>query len=326
MISLRLYAYIYALFYALCFAFFPWELLSPLEEFIDKANYLEMFNHYSDGMNHYIFEDPSLISWVTNELIWAYFLNFAAQSGWSFYIFSSLVSTFIVFIYFSFIISETKRLNLKYLLVVSILFINPLFVDFVISQFRSAFALSIFLLFVLFYRKTNIKIFELLIFFTPAIHTISVIFIFIYFVSKFFSSINGDKWIKIYPYVLGISFGIVMSTAWYYILSYFGDRRANYSDMSSSLLYMSFWIISSFALLFVKLKDSSSKFVVIMYFFFSGIFTVNTLFGVYASRFVALAYMSTVYMFLHIKNKFYRTLVFSGYYIFCLIQWIYWLM
>jgi hypothetical protein len=325
MTSLRRYAYIYALFYALCFAFFPWESLTPLEEFVDKANYLKMFNYFSDGMNYHVFENTSILSWVSNELVWAHFLNYAAQSGWNFNIFTSLVSTFIVFTYFLFIISETKLLNFKYLFVVSILFINPIFVDIAISQLRSAFAMSIFLFFIFLYRKTNIKIFEFLIFLTPAIHTVSVLFLIIYFGYKLISFKYQDKRRKIYPYVLGVVAGIIMSTAWYYILDYFGDRRAIYSDMSSSFSYMSFWIITSFALLFIKLKDSTSTLIVFIFFFFAGIFTVNTVFGAYASRFVALAYMSIVYLFLNIENKSYRSLIFLGYFLFCSIQWFYWL-
>ena len=316
-------AYLYAFFYSMIFSFFPWERISPLDEFIDKSNYIKSLTSFNGGYNSYIFNDLNLLNWFTDELTWSYLLYYISKYSSNYNFSLSLMSFAIVFVSFLFIINKSANVNLTVIFLISIFFINPLYVDFVISQIRSAFALTVFMMTVMLYEKFEKNIFLLLLLIVPTIHTAGVFLVIPYFIYLFI--MRGNKNNRYLPYAIGLVTGLIMTLGWNLILSYFGDRRAEYSDISSSFIFMSFWILSGFFLMIFETNKKSSNLLVFLGLFFIGIATINTLLGSYASRFIAISYVFIVYNFLHIKNKNAQMFVILCYLIFATLQWIYWL-
>lgn len=320
-------AYLYAFFYSIFFAFFPWEGISPLDEFVDKANYIKSLNYFDGGYNLYIFDDLSFLSWITDELTWSYLLYYISKSSNDYDFSLSLMSFVIVFISFLFILKKSSNVNFTVIFLISIFFLNPLYVDFVISQIRSAFALTVFLAIVMMYDNFKKNAFLLLLLIVPTIHTAGIFLVIPYLVYLFMIPGNTNKsgFYRCISYIIGLATGFFMTFGWEMILSYFGDRRAEYSDISSSFVFMSFWMLSGLFLIIFETNEKSSRFLIFIGLFFLGIATINTLLGSYASRFIAISYIFIVYLFLHIRNKHAQMFIILCYLIFATLQWIYWL-
>lgn len=313
----------YAFLYSFCFILIPWESMFPLGYFIDKSVYLKRMLAFSEGRELYVFDNITLTSWVTNELGWAYLLLFFSNLNFNHEWFLKSISFFIVFVNLFFVVTRINKFNVFILFIISLLFINPIFVDFSMSQIRSAFCLSIFLVFLMLYEsnKKTISLFFLSV--VPIIHTIGIVlisFYFLYLLLKRFSlnMLQGQY----FPVVLGLLFSLFMFVGWHYVLSYLGDRRAEYSDMSSSLKYMIFWVFLLFAFVLLKIKCVESYIFLGMLLLSIAVF--NTIFSLYSSRFIALGFVFIIPIFFMIRKPMYFYTIVLAYMSFTLVQWFFW--
>jgi hypothetical protein len=296
----------------------------PLGYFIDKSVYLQRMLDFSEDRELYVFDNITLISWVTNELGWAYLLLFFSKLNIDHEWFLKSISFFIVFVCFFFAGTRIKKLNIVILFIISLLFINPLFLDFSMSQIRSAFCLSIFLVFLMLYEsnKKTISLFFLSV--VPIIHTIGVVLILFYFLYLLLNRLSlnilqGEY----FPVVLGFLYSLFMFVGWHYVLSSLGDRRAEYGDTSSSLKYMLFWIFLLFSFVFLKIKCVESHIFLGILLLSIGVF--NTIFSLYSSRFIALGFVFIIPIFFMIRKPMYFYIIVFAYMSFTLSQWFFWL-
>ena len=313
----------YAFLYSFCFILIPWESMFPLGYFIDKSVYLERMLAFSEDRELYVFDKITLTSWVTNELGWAYLLLFFSKLNFDHEWFLKSISFFIVFVNFFFVVTRIKKFNISILFLISLLFINPIFVDFSMSQIRSAFCLSIFLVFLMLYEsnKKTISLFFLSV--VPIIHTIGLVlisFYFLYLLLNRFSlnMLQGEY----FPVALGFLFSLLMFVGWHYVLSSLGDRRAEYHDMSSSVKYMIFWIFLLFAFVLLKIKCFESY--IFLGLLLLSVAVFNTIFGLYSSRFIALGLVFIMPIFFVIRKPMYFYTIVFAYMSFTLVQWFFW--
>ncbi|MCF2834142.1 hypothetical protein L1273_22245 [Pseudoalteromonas sp. DL2-H6] len=148
--------------FSIVVAYIPWESVRNYK-FVDLERNIERYKQYT-----YLYKNVDF-SLVTSEPLWRYIthsLSHTIVSGESFY---SLVAIFCFFVFSCFIYIKTSRIAYCLLL------INPIMLDFILSQQRSCVALAV--LICLIPLKKPFKYFG----YIPAvlIHTLSAVLIFI---------------------------------------------------------------------------------------------------------------------------------------------------
>lgn len=291
----------------------PWELITG-REFSDISNYL---NRIANIVKSNDIQYLGLASYITNEFLWSVILGTLAE-----YINDHRnVLLFISISSLSFyLLVATKELPL---IIIPIFFINPIFVDLIMSQVRIALAFSLLLLSI--YLKNKLYI-ALICISAVLIHTSSILFISIFFIIKFIKKRNG---VNRYIYIYGIILGLILSLFFAYGMSFFltaiGDRRANYTEATSgsSILYSSFWFFLSL-LLAVKSKIDKEKIIFVTFsitmmciFFFSSVLDV------YAQRFVAVS-LIPILISINTLPGVYKIMILIIFFLYQVFQYIYW--
>lgn len=292
----------------------PWEKLNGAP-FRDKLVYLNYAQYGVNRLNYVSFD--TFYSYFFNEWLWHYIvLNVEKYTSYT-YFFNSI--SFLSLFSMSFYLLKRHRV---YSL---ILLINPLVIDLVMSQYRISLAMSLILLAIHMKSKSRIRI--VLIFIASLIHTSVLLFIFTYCTILLIWRLFGHK-PKIYLSLLiflGMSISIILSGAVNIILEGLGDRRAEYAidSLSSSISYLSFWILNFFILIYffskhrVKNMNQSLSLVVLSEIAF------NVIFGGYSTR--ILSVMFPVIMSTNLDTSVYQKfLILMFFSIYSYLQWIYW--
>ncbi|MDC4859607.1 EpsG family protein, partial [Acinetobacter baumannii] len=282
---------------------------------------------------NYIDNVPNKVHWfdfdgfmtkISYEWLWHKILQFCTED-------LLLNSTIILFtisflILFSAISFVTYRMKNYWS---AIFLFNPVFLDFVVSQSRLAFTMSIIFL-AYFLRKRGNLLYIPLLLITPFIHTSSVLFIFLIgtaiyleeskIMYKYFQGV-GKTTIAIYA---GLIVGIVTGPLMSIILGGIGDRRAEYDDMSSPITHLAFYLILvPYFLLkgyFEKSQKDLTFYVTIMLFM---IIVLNTVFSGYPSRFIAALFPFFICALLSLKGK-ENILIWIAYLAYTALLWIFW--
>lgn len=303
------------LFSLICFYFFV-SLDGYISNSVDRNNYLRKFST-GDVSSEYVYFD-SYLKYFTSEWLW----NAGVFSVTNF--FGNVngvllfVSFSIIFFFSFFILLKTRAIYLLFL-------INPLFVDLAFSQLRIGFAFIF--LGLAYYFRTNKFLLSLFILMSLSIHTSTIIFIVgFYLIYKFDSFIFFDKNRERVLSALLVAFfaSVLMGPLRELVLTLINDRRAIYSDISSSYAYMSYWffLLAFFVLSgFRNYYDNISLFAI----FVLSIACFNTIFGAYNSRFVALALPFIAYAISvsNISSRI-KIFVFLSYISFTSLLWLYW--
>jgi hypothetical protein len=169
------------------------------------------------------------------------------------------------------------------------LLVNPLVVDFAFSQLRLATAIA---LVSFFWRSEKASILKISGYIAAtSIHTAIVLFGAMHLASHHFSL---PRFRNLAALVLfGFFVAIAIGPARELILNTIGDRRAEYHDMSSSILYLSFWIIV-WALFLAQWRTAMAtldgRFAIIIL----SIVALNAVFQGYSIRFIAASFPSIV--------------------------------
>lgn len=302
------------LFWAIVFALFfvniPWEIIKGIE-FTDIESYVERFN--SNIQLGLLIDDGSLISYITSEYLWAALIISLKKIGFPLVFIFKLISFFSILILSFFIYKKSKNFILS-----SILLLNPLMVDFIMSQLRNSFALSII---ILAFLSKNRWVKLILLLSSTMIHSSSVIIIFLILILDNLNYNGKYKNLGILI-IIGILIAFTLSLGREYILSLIGDRRAEIQQPESSLLYSIFWIFYISLIIYLKklsVKDLPIKisFTITLIFFFSVIF------GTYASRYLAilLPFLIITIMSLNRANRNFSTGILFFYQIILLTYW-----
>ena len=302
---------------SLVLAAIPWELWRG-SEYYDRENYT---NTIDDSLNKiYWFDYDTFLSKLSNEWLWHKFLDFSVDT---LHLNSAEILYFIsVFLVFTSSLFLARRYG--YLSVIFLL--NPLFINFMYSQLRLAFVMA--LLFVSYYLyKKNNKLYLLLVLITPFIHTSAVTF-----VAMFAAALMFEKTVKIKPIfkttlsiLIGLGIGIATGPLMSTILTAIDDRRSEYTDMSSSIVYMSFWLIlfAYFSLkgLFESKHRTFSFYISLMVL---ALVAVQAVMGGYASRFLVALFPFVIAAMLETKAK-EQPIVIISYWAYSFMLWFYWI-
>lgn len=239
---------------------------------------------FRDVYYYYQALNLSFIESFTSEVLWLYIVQYLLVFNitvvQALYIISLVSCTLIA----NFVLLSTKRFYSLLLL------INPIFIDFIIGQVRSSFAIS--LLFSSFLVRSEVLRFIIIVT-SSAIHFGSALFgamYYIYFFAKRLDVLKRLMEFKSFVIVVSGIIALFTETWRTVVLTALGDRRATtLIDFQSSTLLAVGWLLFLASYAFTG-RDRQSSFA---YFFFSTnalLFFVSTLNGNYASRYVAVAF------------------------------------
>lgn len=281
-ISKKYIDYLLIFIFSFFVAFIPWDKVRSIVS-IDRSNYYNYFMYETNRLSYIDF--LSIIDFIKNEWFWHYSISFLANFFNLNFIFN--IIGFLIFLSFS--IFLFKKTNILYIF----LLINPLVIDLIYSQLRMSFALIFFIWSILLFKKFKI-ISLILIIISCITHTAMLPFVAIYYFCKYISnikSINNSK--LVIATFLGFFSSLIFGPFKNKILLYIGDRRSDYNDniLSSSFLYLSFWILVLFVFYFQciiynfksKFNDSNVLFAVSIL----SLILLNLFIGGYSTRILA---------------------------------------
>jgi hypothetical protein len=271
--------YIISLLYAIFIAYIiPWTTIYH-GEFVDTLNYLKRIEYLSVGGTERVYTG---FSWLLSEPLWKYII---IEIGLIFddYRFALyLISILIVFLYSIFIF---KRVPYP---VGMILLFNPMFIDLVMAQVRSALAFAILLLAYDLKSKIWTTILSIM---AILIHASMPLFILIYFLlNKLNKSVSPKKYYLI-TIVTALLFALFVKYGVGLLLKIIGDRHAGYENViaSASLSYSIVWfIIGLIVATFATFKNEEDRIIAGYAITMTSFFFFSSLLGNFAQRYVAL--------------------------------------
>ncbi len=266
---------LWTLIFALVFVNLPWQIIKGAE-FTDIGNYIRRFN--SDLDLSFSFNKIGFLKVFTSEYLWAVIIVHLKGLGLPLIQVFKCISFFSIFSLGYFTLKKSKNYLLS-----SLLLLNPLLVDFVMSQIRNSFALAILVLALLCENKW-LKISLLIA--SCMIHSSAIVILFLIFVLNRFTYEEKYKNLAALVFV-GISVAFTLSIGKTYILELLGDRRAAIVQPQSSILYSIFWVLYLCLIVYLKkllVQDIYTK----MSFTLILVFFASVVFGIYASRYLAI--------------------------------------
>jgi len=300
----------------------PWEEIFRAVNgygFIDKGVYSDYFLNQTSVLDYKEFS--GVLSYVSNEFLWHYAIGWLVSNTGILIDYVFLTISCIALLVFGLLLAKWQGIYALPLLV------NPLVIDFAFSQYRLALAISILgAAYLLHGRYRTISF--VLVLASLFIHSGTTLFILIYaavwvanWLSVRFQA--GCSAVFLMLFAVGAFISLLIGPLREILLSAIGDRRAEYHDMSSSLLYSLFWI----ALLipfylnrrYLVTLDYARYALVI-----ASIVFVNVFHGGYSTRFLAAAFPCLVSTILSLNGamKIMVTALFIAY---AMLQWLYWL-
>lgn len=278
----------------------PWDKINPKGYFNDRESYFFAYRFKSDRLDN--FEATKYYDYITNEWLWRYINGyFRNELNISPEIFFGFI-TFFAFLTYSFFILEKAKKP-----IVLIYLLNSEYIFFVYSQLRLAFAMSIFIIAIYFFKKKNL-ILSISFFATCClIHTSMLLFLGILFASISISKLDKSNLIKIILiFLTGLVVNLLIGPFMEGILSNVGDRRAEYEDFSPPffwyLIYVAYALTAYCIILKKNLKFFDDYVYVYAFVIFSLLMT-SYLFGGYVSRFIVASQLFIIPSLFLIKGK-----------------------
>lgn len=278
---------------------------------VDRAIYERMVIGF-DLPTDYIIE-YNAITYFSTEFLWNTLISYLNRAiGLSTNQIFFLISVIVIW-RFSFEIAS--RAGWVYV----ILLLNPLVVDYAFSQLRLAFAIFIISFFWMGRRGRILTVIVYAV--CASIHTAIFLFGFMHFAVNKFCDVKLRNLLILC--LTGFLISIIIGPLREAILGAFGDRRAEYHDMSSTFYYLFFWILMWFFHI-LRWKDSMAsldgRYVLIIL----SIVLVNAFTGGYSTRFLAAAFPSLIIAMSKWPSKPISliTLLFIPY---ASLQWLFWL-
>lgn len=269
------------------------------------------------------FTYDSLISYFTYEYSWEFMISLIQENRLPFEydMFFQIISSL-------FIVTSSLVLYRKGGYLAILLMANPLIFDLAYSQLRSALAISLLNILYLARPKSNLLSLAVCLLAT-SIHTAMAIFLAIYFLCVATADRGGwlSKWsveMRLVTIVgAGVFIGLLIGPLREVALTLLNDRRAEYGDLASSPLYLSFWIML-FGLFLLNYREFIQSLEGRFSLFILALVAVNIFTSAHSLRFLALAYpyiMATI-LIARPAIRFFSLAIFSVY---LLAQWYFYL-
>ncbi|MDA0697183.1 MAG: EpsG family protein [Proteobacteria bacterium] len=313
----KIFVPLVALIAAFFLSLMPWDKLRG-SEYYDRNVYVNYIDNVSNKINWFDFD--GILTKITFEYGWHFILKYCTEV-------LQLNSTIILFI-ISFLIFFCSSIFVikRHGYWACIFLLNPVFIDFCYSQMRLAFTMA--LIYIAYYFRTQKKfIYIPLLAVTPFIHTSSVLFIFLFVAAthieklKFPANFGKTNLAVICGLMVAVVTGPLMSI----ILGGIGDRRAEYADFSSPILYMAFYLVLfPYFLLKGYLEKSDKDFTFYFTIMILSLIALNTVFSGYSSRFLAATFPIIISALLSLKGK-EKPIILISYIAFTSLLWIFWL-
>lgn len=302
--------------FALCFLYVPWEQIRG-EAFYDRLVYLDHFLHAVP-----LLEDKDIAGlggFLVNEVLWEVLVR-GLMEGFNLpaELILSGISLLCLFCFAYFMARRHGPLAV-------LLLVNPLVVDFALSQLRMALAVSIVMLALFSGRRLAIAAAVVI---ASFIHTSIVLFVVMYLVA-----VQAGKWVNrmrlpasTLGYIAmagGLLVALLIGPLRETVLSTMNDRRVDYEMAAASLSYASFWIVLLAAVPLQPkafYRDSMNLLAVACL----STFVFSTLLGVFAARFLSATMPALLGAMLGMGRPV-REMVVLAYLLFMALQWIYWL-
>lgn len=306
--------YITTLIFSLLFQIPGWpEIFEKINFYpmIDRTVYKIKIITYNLSTD-YIF-DFDLLSYFTREWLWnssIAYLN--RQVGLNPDQIFFIVTTIVIWRFAFEIASRANWLCILFL-------INPLVIDFAFSQLRLAFAMAILSFFWSGQRGRFITIVAYMV--CTSIHTATILFAIMHFSANRFSAPTRKNLTILC--LTGTVIALAIGPFREIVLSGLEDRRATYSDMSSSTTYLLFWVLM-WMLLLSRWKYSVVNFDGRYSIIVLSIVAVNIVTGGYSTRFIAAAFPSLIITMVKWPSK-PVSLVLMIFMPYSILQWFYWL-
>lgn len=202
----------------------------------------------------------------------------------------------------------------------TLLLLNPLFVDLACSQIRIGFAMAITSF--VWKGQRNIASTLALYLLATSIHTATLLFAVAHLAANIF---KGNKVAGIASlFFCGALISLVTGPFREFILSSLNDRRVDYENLSSSLPYLSFWIVSFFIIgLCIKRNNHDCPELNFSFVVMSIVF-VNVLTAGYSLRFLSVVFHYFLISMKKLGPQWEATLM-SLFIPYTALQWVYWL-
>jgi len=263
---------------------------------LDREVYIQKIIYRDNLLNYFHFD--SYVDYFTSEYSWWFLMKLLedGQLPVDYETVFQIISTL-------FLVTSALIVYRRGGLLPLVFLANPLVFELAYSQLRSALAISILYLVYLFLRRSTYIAIALCLF-AATIHTTMIIFLAVYVLCL----MTGDDGGRLSRWPLGLRLALILSAGFVMglvigplresLLTLIGDRRAEYLDLSSSPLYLSFWV-GLLGLFLMDYRDTFRSVEGRFSLFILSLVTVNVFTGGYSLRFLALAYpfvISTVLM------------------------------
>jgi len=168
---------------------------------------------------------------------------------------------------------------------------NPIYIDLICSQIRSALAVALLILAFQTKRKKLSFLFSIC---ALGIHTVAFYLLFVFHLLKQINRHASFREAMIITIILGISSSVFFAFGLDAVLSFLGDRRAKLANSGSSLLYSVFWFSCAIIIIIGFKSDerltTETKLISLCVVFLMTQFLFNSVFGIYGSRFLAIGF------------------------------------
>jgi hypothetical protein len=306
--------FFFALFYCLIVVSVPWEAFLGYE-FPDKQNYIARFEFLEFYGPESINPNGGLLGAFVSEALWGYILYWFGEYGFSSEVSLLFISFFSLYAIVMFVTSKVNPL------VAAVLLINPLVIDLVMAQQRSALTYAAFLLFIStarYWLKLGILASALF------VHVASVLLFAGYFFSLVLERLkfaNNPFVNRMAHFLTALIAAAVILMAKDVVLGAIGDRRAAGPEGAQSLLYAFFWAaLACYIVLFGKVRsDWMSNFGLL----FALLFLVAVLLNMYSSRYLVFALPFLIVALTRVPIR--EAMVGCGLlFLYQCLQWVYW--
>jgi len=307
-----------ALLFSLAYVYSPWPTIVGESKFTDFEAYLSnidaLINDAADDL-----DGVGLVQIILSEPLWRFILLSIGSvldtpaNGLSF------VSLLCIFVYSLFLFS---RINI---FLASVFLLNPLVIDLVLSQIRSALAMALCLAALMIMSRLLGLI---LLIAASLIHTATFSIVATYFAAKILSKMQkttGYNNSVVVAWVLALLAAVLLSYGRETILGAVGDRRAEYDVGAGTVFYVAYWALLTLALSFTRgryryVDEWMNYYSIIMLSvpFFMTLFSTNGL------RFLALSFPAMLCA-LFARASPIREILIGSLFCYQLLQYAYWL-